>query len=168
MLQAVALCQGVTNPESSGIGGGGFIMVRTPNGTYEVIDAREQAPAAATQDMYMCATACLPVHMHSKTTMCTVNLADCLCMQAVCSSAWCCMPLPSCRVCDAPLWLTTAYVITDLHWPPCVFVVINFVTNNVSAQPVMVMVMMILQACSAETSQMPQQWVAWLLQSAWS
>ena len=73
MLQAVALCQGVTNPESSGIGGGGFIMVRTPNGTYEVIDAREQAPAAATQDMYMCATACLfihavrPVHPCSKT-----------------------------------------------------------------------------------------------------
>lgn len=54
-VQAVALCQGVTNPESSGIGGGGFILIRTSNGTYEVIDAREQAPGYATQGMYMCA-----------------------------------------------------------------------------------------------------------------
>lgn len=36
----------------SGIGGGGFMLVRSPNGTYEFIDFRETAPAAAFQDMY--------------------------------------------------------------------------------------------------------------------
>ena len=36
----------------SGIGGGGFMLVRSPNGTFEYIDFRETAPAAAFQDMY--------------------------------------------------------------------------------------------------------------------
>ncbi|KAF2280689.1 gamma-glutamyltranspeptidase-like protein [Westerdykella ornata] len=36
----------------SGIGGGGFMLVRSPNGTYEFIDFRETAPAAAFEDMY--------------------------------------------------------------------------------------------------------------------
>jgi gamma-glutamyltranspeptidase/glutathione hydrolase len=36
----------------SGIGGGGFMIVRSSNGSYEVIDFRETAPAAAFQDMY--------------------------------------------------------------------------------------------------------------------
>lgn len=36
----------------SGIGGGGFVLVRSPNGTYEHIDFRETAPAAAFQDMF--------------------------------------------------------------------------------------------------------------------
>ena len=36
----------------SGVGGGGFMLVRAPNGTYEFIDFRETAPAAATEDMY--------------------------------------------------------------------------------------------------------------------
>ncbi len=36
----------------SGLGGGGFMLVRAPNGTYEFIDFRETAPAAATEDMY--------------------------------------------------------------------------------------------------------------------
>lgn len=36
----------------SGIGGGGFMLVRSPNGTDEFIDFRETAPAAAFQDMY--------------------------------------------------------------------------------------------------------------------
>lgn len=37
---------------SPGIGGGGFMIVRAPNGTYEFIDFRETAPAAAFEDMY--------------------------------------------------------------------------------------------------------------------
>ena len=36
----------------SGIGGGGFMLVRGSNGSYEFIDFRETAPAAAFQDMY--------------------------------------------------------------------------------------------------------------------
>ncbi|KAJ5782344.1 hypothetical protein N7457_004118 [Penicillium paradoxum] len=36
----------------SGIGGGGFMLVRSANGSYEFIDFRETAPAAAFEDMY--------------------------------------------------------------------------------------------------------------------
>lgn len=36
----------------SGIGGGGFMLVRAPNNSFEFIDFRETAPAAAFQDMY--------------------------------------------------------------------------------------------------------------------
>jgi gamma-glutamyltranspeptidase / glutathione hydrolase len=36
----------------SGIGGGGFMLVRDANGQYESIDFRETAPAAAYEDMY--------------------------------------------------------------------------------------------------------------------
>lgn len=36
----------------SGIGGGGFMLVRAPNGSYETIDFRETAPAAAFVQMY--------------------------------------------------------------------------------------------------------------------
>ena len=46
------LCQGIMNPQASGLGGGTIMVIRAPNGTTEVIDAREVAPAAATQDMF--------------------------------------------------------------------------------------------------------------------
>lgn len=36
----------------SGIGGGGFILVKGETGEYESIDFRETAPAAAYEDMY--------------------------------------------------------------------------------------------------------------------
>ena len=36
----------------SGLGGGGFMLVRGANGSYEFIDFRETAPAAAFEDMY--------------------------------------------------------------------------------------------------------------------
>ncbi|KAK1046521.1 hypothetical protein LTR33_015077 [Friedmanniomyces endolithicus] len=36
----------------SGIGGGGFMLARHSNGSYEFIDFRECAPAAATENMY--------------------------------------------------------------------------------------------------------------------
>ena len=45
-------CVGVLSPYHSGIGGGGFMTVRSSNGTYEFIDFRESAPAAAFTDMY--------------------------------------------------------------------------------------------------------------------
>jgi gamma-glutamyltranspeptidase/glutathione hydrolase len=36
----------------SGIGGGGFMLVRSAKGEYEAIDFRETAPSAAYEDMY--------------------------------------------------------------------------------------------------------------------
>ena len=49
----VALCLGVVRPFSSGLGGGAFILISLANGTSEVVDAREEAPAAATERMYV-------------------------------------------------------------------------------------------------------------------
>ncbi|KAI1313881.1 hypothetical protein EDD11_002416 [Mortierella claussenii] len=49
---ASCLCTGVTNAFSSGIGGGGFMTIRLPNGTVETIDFRETAPGASTSTMY--------------------------------------------------------------------------------------------------------------------
>ncbi|KAJ5744928.1 hypothetical protein N7533_009798 [Penicillium manginii] len=51
-LIATEFCVGVIGMYHSGIGGGGFMLVRSPNGTDEFIDFRETAPAAAFQDMY--------------------------------------------------------------------------------------------------------------------
>lgn len=47
-----ALCQGIMSPAASGLGGGHFMVIRSPNGTTEVIDAREPAPAAANETMF--------------------------------------------------------------------------------------------------------------------
>ncbi|KAG0310930.1 hypothetical protein BGZ99_010460 [Dissophora globulifera] len=49
---ASCLCIGTINSFSAGIGGGGFMMVRLPNGTVEFIDFRETAPAASTTTMF--------------------------------------------------------------------------------------------------------------------
>ncbi|OJJ42897.1 hypothetical protein ASPZODRAFT_1231939 [Penicilliopsis zonata CBS 506.65] len=52
-LVAAVFCVGVIGMYHSGIGGGGFMLVRAPNGrTYEFIDFRETAPAAAYEDMF--------------------------------------------------------------------------------------------------------------------
>ncbi|KAF2645684.1 gamma-glutamyltranspeptidase 1 precursor [Massarina eburnea CBS 473.64] len=51
-LVGTVACVGVVGMYHSGIGGGGFMIVRAPNGTYEFIDFRETAPAAAFEDMY--------------------------------------------------------------------------------------------------------------------
>jgi hypothetical protein len=60
-----ALCLGVVHPHASGLGGGCFILVHMPNASgsghnaslpsnvTEVIDAREEAPAAAHQTMFV-------------------------------------------------------------------------------------------------------------------
>ena len=47
-----ALCQGIMSPAASGLGGGHFMVIRSPDGTTEVIDAREPAPAAANETMF--------------------------------------------------------------------------------------------------------------------
>ena len=49
---ATCLCQGLYNPMASGIGGGSLILVRAPNGTGLVFDARETAPASAKKNMF--------------------------------------------------------------------------------------------------------------------
>ncbi|KAI7725871.1 hypothetical protein M8C21_010939 [Ambrosia artemisiifolia] len=50
---SVALCEGVLNPMASGIGGGGFMVVRSAaTSRTQAFDFRETAPAAATQNMY--------------------------------------------------------------------------------------------------------------------
>jgi gamma-glutamyltranspeptidase/glutathione hydrolase len=51
-LVATQFCIGVIGMYHSGIGGGGFMLVRGSDGQYEFIDFRETAPAAAFQDMY--------------------------------------------------------------------------------------------------------------------
>ncbi|KAI1179076.1 gamma-glutamyltransferase 1 [Nemania sp. FL0916] len=51
-LVATQFCIGVIGMYHSGIGGGGFMLVRGSDGQYEFIDFREVAPAAAFQDMY--------------------------------------------------------------------------------------------------------------------
>ncbi|GJJ11120.1 hypothetical protein Clacol_005351 [Clathrus columnatus] len=55
---AMALCVGVIAAYHSGIGGGGFMLVRVPNAkgkghTYEMIDFRETTPAAGNETMYV-------------------------------------------------------------------------------------------------------------------
>jgi gamma-glutamyltranspeptidase/glutathione hydrolase/leukotriene-C4 hydrolase len=49
---ASCLCIGTVNMFSAGIGGGGFMTIRLPNNTVEVIDFRETAPAGASPNMY--------------------------------------------------------------------------------------------------------------------
>ena len=61
------LCVGAVHPESSGIGGGGFMVVRHTNGSVFAINFREAAPHAATVDMY-----------HSNRNLSrVVNISDC-------------------------------------------------------------------------------------------
>ncbi|KAK4190205.1 gamma-glutamyltranspeptidase [Podospora australis] len=51
-MVSTTLCVGVVGMYHSGIGGGGFMLVRDELGRYETIDFRETAPAAASRDMY--------------------------------------------------------------------------------------------------------------------
>ncbi len=57
---AVSFALGVTRPYSTGLGGGGFLIVRFADGRVVVQDFRETAPAAATADMYMDAAPGIP------------------------------------------------------------------------------------------------------------
>lgn len=51
-LVGTTFCVGVMGMYHSGIGGGGFALIRDSDGNYEAVDFREEAPAAAFQDMY--------------------------------------------------------------------------------------------------------------------
>jgi gamma-glutamyltranspeptidase/glutathione hydrolase len=50
---AVALTLGVVDGYNSGIGGGCFMLIRRPDGTFVAIDGRETAPGRATRDMFV-------------------------------------------------------------------------------------------------------------------
>ena len=52
---ATAFALAVTHPAAGNIGGGGFMIVRTPAGAVTAIDFREKAPLAATPTMYLAA-----------------------------------------------------------------------------------------------------------------
>lgn len=51
-LVGTTVCVGVVGCHHSGLGGGGFALVRSANGNYESFDFRETAPAAAFRDMF--------------------------------------------------------------------------------------------------------------------
>ena len=50
---AAALTLGVVDGFNSGIGGGCFILIRKPDGTFVAIDGRETAPQKASRDMFL-------------------------------------------------------------------------------------------------------------------
>ena len=50
---AAAVTLGVVDNHNSGLGGGCFILIRRADGTLVAIDGREEAPAAATHDMFI-------------------------------------------------------------------------------------------------------------------
>ncbi len=50
---AVGFAMAVVDPEAGNLGGGGFMLIRLANGALYFLDYREQAPLAATRDMYL-------------------------------------------------------------------------------------------------------------------
>src|SRR5919204_5347166 len=50
---ATAFALAVTHPTAGNIGGGGFMVVRTPDGRTTAVDYRERAPLTATRTMYL-------------------------------------------------------------------------------------------------------------------
>ena len=50
---ATGFALAVTFPVAGNVGGGGFLVVRFPDGTATTLDYRETAPAAATRDMFL-------------------------------------------------------------------------------------------------------------------
>lgn len=51
-MVGTVFCVGTVGMYHSGIGGGGFALIRDSDGQYQALDFRESAPAAASQDMY--------------------------------------------------------------------------------------------------------------------
>lgn len=45
-------CNYLIGFELTGLGGGGFTLIRMSNGSYDALDFREEAPAAASTDMF--------------------------------------------------------------------------------------------------------------------
>ena len=62
---AVMLALTVVEPQSSGIGGGGFLVLGEPDGAVTTFDGRETAPAAATPDWFLAPDGSVPPFMES-------------------------------------------------------------------------------------------------------
>ncbi len=52
LILLLVIVAGAVQPESSGLGGGGFMTVRQSNGSVHVINFREKAPGEASEDMF--------------------------------------------------------------------------------------------------------------------
>src|SRR5437868_9643793 len=50
---ATGFALAVVHPDAGNLGGGGFMLIRTADGTAHFIDYREKAPAKATANMYL-------------------------------------------------------------------------------------------------------------------
>lgn len=50
---AVSFALAVVNPEAGNIGGGGFMLARSPDGSVAALDYRSKAPGAATREMFL-------------------------------------------------------------------------------------------------------------------
>ncbi|KAJ6263082.1 Gamma-glutamyltranspeptidase [Drechslerella dactyloides] len=52
-MVGTAICVGTVGMYHTGIGGGGFMLIRSPKGEYEYVDFREMAPGASCEDMFV-------------------------------------------------------------------------------------------------------------------
>ena len=64
---ATGFALAVTHPSVGNIGGGGFMIVRTPNGDVTTFDYRERAPLKATRTMYLGADGQIVDHLADPT-----------------------------------------------------------------------------------------------------
>ena len=61
---ATGFALAVTYPAAGNVGGGGFMVIRFPDGSATAIDFRERAPSAATPDMFTDATGAYSARIH--------------------------------------------------------------------------------------------------------
>ena len=64
---ATGFALAVTYPTAGNIGGGGFMVIRFPDGKSTTIDFREKAPAAATPEMFLEANGAYSARIHHRT-----------------------------------------------------------------------------------------------------
>ena len=80
---AVMLALTVVEPQSSGIGGGGFLVRGTAGGSIESFDGRETAPAAATPEWFLAEDGSLPPFPESRQSGLSVGVPGNIAMAAM-------------------------------------------------------------------------------------